>query len=91
MPYCVVLTIIDQELNQKVRPAHLRYLETLYRQGRVLMAGPFQDGLGGMVIYQNVTQEEAERLAREDPAVASGAREMALRPWTILDFASEDA
>ena len=90
MAFCAILTVIDHDLNKKVRSDHLRYLKELYSQGRVLMAGPFNDGLGGMVIYNSVAAEEAERLAREDPAVASGARTLSLRPWTILNFEDEN-
>ncbi len=84
MTFLAMLTIVDPELNQNVRPSHLRYISDLYRQGKVLMAGPFGDGSGGLVIYHNVEEAEAKELAEADPVVQSGARTLKLVPWTVL-------
>lgn len=89
MAYVAFLKIVDVELNQKIRPAHLKYVEDRYREGKVLLAGPFGDQSGGMVIYQNVDQDEAWRLADADPAVVSGARTLTLRAWTPLNFGED--
>lgn len=89
MVYAAVLTIVDAEKNAQSRPGHLAYISELYRAGKVLMGGPFEDGGGGMVIYHHVDAEEAERLARQDPAVTSGARTLVLRPWRLLDLPIE--
>ncbi len=89
MVYAAVLTIVDNEKNAQSRPLHLAYISDLYRAGKVMMGGPFEDGRGGMVIYQNVDAEEAERLARQDPAITSGARTLELRPWRLLDLPIE--
>lgn len=89
MTYCARLTIVDPVLNQEVRPDHLRYVQEQYRLGHVLMAGPFTDGSGGMVVYHQVSQAEAEQLARRDPAVASGARTLTLVEWNLLELDQE--
>ncbi|MDA5110693.1 YciI family protein [Brevibacillus thermoruber] len=86
MLYVAVLTIVDQELNAKVRPAHLSYLNDLYKQGKVVMAGPFTDKQGGMVIYKAESPEEARRLAEADPVVKEGARTLELREWSPLEL-----
>lgn len=86
MMYAAFLTIRDPELNQAVRPAHLAYIAKLHQDGKVLLAGPFHDGSGGMVIYQNVTESEALSLAEGDPIIASGARELKLAGWNPLDL-----
>ncbi|NMP24177.1 YciI family protein [Sulfobacillus harzensis] len=86
MYYVATLIIVDSEKNRTSRPQHLAYISDLYERGHVLMGGPFEDGSGGMVIYQNVDQETAERLAHHDPAVTSGARTVSLRPWRRLDL-----
>lgn len=88
MKYVAWLTIVDAEKNQASRPQHLAYLQNLYRQGLVAMAGPFADGSGGMVVYQGVDEETAQRLASEDPAVTSGARTVSVWAWKPLDFES---
>ncbi len=86
MLYVALLPIIDQELNAKVRPAHLEYINSLYREGKVVMAGPFTDKLGGMVIYKAGSLEEAKELAEKDPAVTEGARRLELREWSPLEL-----
>lgn len=89
MMYVAFMTIRDAKLNQAVRPAHLQYVARLQEKGQVLMAGPFQDGSGGMVIYQNVTESESRSLAENDPVISSGARELRLTAWNPLDLRSD--
>lgn len=86
MLYVAFLPIIDQELNAKVRPAHLEYLDGLYKEGKVFMAGPFTDKQGGLVIYKADSLEAARALAEADPVVAQGARTLELREWSPLEF-----
>ncbi|MBO9605689.1 MAG: hypothetical protein J7639_07045 [Paenibacillaceae bacterium] len=86
MLYVAALTIIDAELNAKVRPAHLEYLNGLYKEGKVVMAGPFTDKKGGMVIYRADSFEEAQQLAEADPVIAEKARTLELREWGALEF-----
>lgn len=86
MVYVALLTIIDPELNAKVRPAHLDYLDALYKEGKVVMAGPFTDKKGGMVIYRADSPEEARKLAEADPVIVEGARTLELREWGALEF-----
>jgi uncharacterized protein YciI len=86
MLYVAMLPIIDQDLNAKVRPAHLAYINQLYLQGKVVMAGPFTDKRGGMVIYKAESWEEAKQLAEADPAITEGARTLELREWNPLQF-----
>jgi hypothetical protein len=86
MLYVALLPIVDADLNAKVRPAHLEYLDKLYKENKVVMAGPFTDKKGGMVIYRADSLEEAKRLAEADPAVAEGARTLELREWSPLEF-----
>lgn len=86
MIYVAMLTIIDHELNAQVRPAHLEYLDALYKQGKVVMAGPFTDKKGGMVLYKAETYEAAQQLAEADPVIVHKARTLDLREWNALSF-----
>ncbi|RKD25937.1 hypothetical protein BEP19_03145 [Ammoniphilus oxalaticus] len=86
MLYVAMLPIIDEQLNAKVRPAHLAYLDDLYKQGKVLSAGPFTDKKGGMVIYRAHSFEEAKALAEADPVIVEKARTLELREWNSLPF-----
>jgi len=86
MLYVAWLSIIDPALNQQIRPAHLAYLNELYKKGQVVMAGPFPDGSGGLVIYRANSEDEARKLAEQDPVVAQKARTLTLKTWSPLDF-----
>jgi uncharacterized protein YciI len=86
MLYVAILPIVDQELNAKVRPAHLEYIHELFLKGQVMMAGPFTDKQGGMVIYKADSYEEAKRLAEADPVIVEGARTLELREWNPLNL-----
>lgn len=83
-----LLWIVDKEANTQLRPAHLEYLARLHREGRVVMAGPFADGSGGMVIYRVRSMEEARQLVLEDPVISGGARRFTLLEWTPLALES---
>ena len=76
-----ILAMKDPELNRQHRPAHLEYLAGLKAQGRVWVSGPFEQGLGGMVIYDVPSLEEARALAEADPLVRTGARALTLYAW----------
>lgn len=89
MLYVANLPIVDQELNAKIRPAHLEYINKLFQEGKVVMAGPFTDKQGGMVIYKADSLEEAKQLAEADPAVTEGARTLQLREWNPLSLPLE--
>lgn len=81
-----MLTIVDEEINARVRPSHLVYINDLFNQDKVVMAGPFTDKKGGMVIYRAESFEEAQKLAEADPVIVEKARTLELREWKDLDF-----
>lgn len=58
-----------QELRKIHRPAHLEKIKNLAKAGRVVLAGPFTDGSGSLIVYDVATRTEAELIARTDPYV----------------------
>lgn len=82
--FAVFLPMKDQELSQMYRAQHLAYLEDLAQQGKIFVRGRFVDGAGGLVIYQAETLEEAEKLAKADPYITSGARGYELHEWEMI-------
>jgi hypothetical protein len=54
------------------RLAHLARLETLDADGRVLLAGPFTDNTGSLIVIEAESLSEAEAFAKEDPYVVHG-------------------
>jgi uncharacterized protein YciI len=63
---------------------HLGHLESMRRRGLMLAAGPFVDqpdeNWRGLCLYR-VPLEEAQRLAREDPAVVAGRLDVITLTW----------
>ncbi|MBS0171189.1 MAG: YciI family protein [Nitrospira sp.] len=63
----------DGQAKRKIhRPAHLANLEPLNRQGKVLLAGPFTDQAGSLIIIEASSLEEAKQFAAEDPYTVHG-------------------
>ena len=54
------------------RPAHLARLEALHAHRRVILAGPFTDKTGSLIMIEADSLEEATRLAADDPYVIHG-------------------
>jgi uncharacterized protein YciI len=86
MNYVATLIITDIEKNKEVRPAHLEYIDRLYQAGKIVMAGPFTDGKGGMIIYRANSIEEATQLAENDPVIVEKCRTLELREWNALSL-----
>lgn len=63
----------EGEAKRKIhRSAHLNNLESLDRQGHVVLAGPLTDRTGSLLVLEFETQEEAEDFARHDPYTVHG-------------------
>lgn len=67
---------------QSIVKQHVAYVTNLMDQGKLAVAGPFQDGgeLKGIFIY-SVSLEEAMKLENEDPVVKAGEFKLEAHPW----------
>lgn len=63
------------KLRPKVRQAHLDNLRPLVAQGKVLLAGPFTDGSGSLIVVDVDSEAEAIAFAHSDPYVTEGVFE----------------
>lgn len=57
------------ELRKIHREAHLEKLKNLEKAGKIVLAGPFTDGSGSLIIFNVATKTEAELIAKTDPYV----------------------
>ena len=66
-----------------LRKEHIAYVQSLLANGKVLIAGPVQDDaeIGGVVIYNTKSKEEAQDLVGADPMVKAGYFLAELHPW----------
>lgn len=63
--------------------AHVGYMAGLLERGLLVMGGPFTDNSGGMMVSRASSLEEAESLARKDPAVQSGLLTVEVKAWYV--------
>ncbi len=63
--------------------AHLKNIQRMAREGKLVIAGPFLDDgdLKGIYIFNVQTVEEARKLTETDPAIKAGRLVMELHPW----------
>ncbi|RMH08254.1 MAG: hypothetical protein D6704_03435 [Nitrospirae bacterium] len=54
------------------RQTHLNRLKALEAEGRLVLAGPFLDRTGSLIVIEADSQEEAEAFARNDPYTIHG-------------------
>lgn len=69
---------------------HVQHYLKLHQQGKLQLGGPFllPDVGGMMVTTKNVSLEEIEAFAAEDPAVKLGLLIYEIRPWmTAMEHA----
>ena len=69
----------------KVRPVHRDYLTGLKVKGKLVLAGPFTDDSGALIVYEAGSKDEAERLLQGDPFHANGIfQSWQIRPWNTV-------
>ncbi len=66
---------------------HFEYLKEAVVAGRVLLAGPTEDGCGGIVIFRATNEQEARAFVDADPAVAAGVFKASVHPFRLSLFA----
>jgi len=76
----------EGEVKRKVlRPAHLERLKRLESEGKLVLAGPFADRSGSLIIIEADSIEEARAFIQKDPYVEQGVFEkVEVRPFTLV-------
>jgi uncharacterized protein YciI len=81
----LITYVADEKKIQDVRPLHREYAQKLRAEGKIVIAGPFRDGAGALIIYEANSQDEAESLAINDPFFKCGAwASHEIHPWEII-------
>jgi uncharacterized protein YciI len=82
--YVIILTRNpERERDDALIRAHVEFLRELDRKGQLVLAGPFQDGVGGMIIVRAESLATARAIAEADPFVAGGYESFELRTWLL--------
>lgn len=75
------LAFDDDARRLAARPAHRERLTRLHEDGRLLVAGPWVDDSGAMLIFR-AGEQEVREIVEADPYYATpGVRIVALRSW----------
>lgn len=70
------------EADEQASRAHYERLQAAAGEGRVILAGRSQDGIGpAIVIFRAESEEDARRFMEEDPFVAQGLFHASLHPF----------
>jgi len=75
--------LTDSLKRTELQKAHLKNINRMADEGKLIMAGPFMDDqpLRGIYLFDVATLEEARQLTASDPAVKAGTLVMELHPW----------
>lgn len=77
------IKITDSNERAALQMAHLKNIQRLADEGKLIIAGPFLDNqeIRGIFIFNVETLEEAKTLTETDPAIKAGTLVMELHPW----------
>ena len=75
--------ITDSTERAALQMAHLKNIQRLADEGKLIIAGPFLDNqeIRGIFIFNVETLDEAKTLTETDPAIKAGTLVMELHPW----------
>ncbi|MCP5064889.1 MAG: hypothetical protein GY936_20910 [Ignavibacteriae bacterium] len=80
----MLLSLIEgKDLTEAVVRKHVKYLKELDEKGQLVLAGPFLDYRGGMIIVKVKSQNEAMMIAKNDPFVKENLESFKLREWEL--------
>jgi uncharacterized protein len=72
----------DKARIAQFRPEHRQYLARLKERGQLVVAGPFTDDSGALIVYEADSRADAEALLRADPFNLNGVFvSHQIRPW----------
>jgi uncharacterized protein YciI len=73
----------DSTTSAELQKAHLKNIDRLVDEGKLVLAGPFldNDDLRGIYLFNVESIEEAKALTSTDPAIQYGSLIMELKPW----------
>ncbi|WAH36342.1 YciI family protein [Alicyclobacillus dauci] len=85
MKHVVFLREGTNEVSTEVITAHRDYLDKLRTKGILYGSGPFQNIVGGLLIYNVDDLTAAEEIILNDPIIKSGCRTFEVYSWSTND------
>jgi hypothetical protein len=79
--FVLELTFDEDPRRLAARPAHRQRLAELHAQGRLVMAGPWHDDTGALLVFR-ADRDQVREIMNSDPYYTTpGVRVAALRQW----------
>lgn len=83
--FLVQTTFSSAEKRMAHRAEHRVYLNQLVAEGKLLMAGPYADESGGIIIFEAADQAEVESMMANDPFTINGVfATTTIREWLLV-------
>lgn len=83
--FLVQTTFTSAEKRMAHRAEHRVYLHQLVAEGKLLMAGPFADESGGIIIFEAVDEAEVQGMMDNDPFTINGVfATTEIKPWILV-------
>lgn len=83
--FLVLTTFSSAEKRMAHRAEHRVYLKRLVDAGSLLMAGPFVDETGGLIVFEAADEAEVQELMANDPFSINGVfATTEVRPWILV-------
>ncbi len=83
--FLVTTTFASAEKRMEHRAEHRVYLNQLVSEGKLLMAGPYTDETGGVIVFEAVDRAEVESMMANDPFTTNGVFATTdIREWILV-------
>jgi uncharacterized protein len=83
--FVVELALDPTPERMQARPDHRQRLQNLKNQGRLLMAGPYADDAGALLVFDVTELDEMQQLLAEDPYYrTAGVTVVRCTEWTPI-------
>lgn len=84
--YTIMLNRIPGvETSRETVVRHIAHVKNLDDQGKLVLAGPFEDFPGGMVIVRAESLDAARKIAESDPFVSERVRTFEVWTWLLAN------
>lgn len=79
----------QKQLNEAIILEHVLHLKQLRKEARLVLCGPFTDHLGGMVVFQASSKDEALQIANQDPFIRDSYKSFELFTMDVADESND--